>query len=137
MHIKTFIGRISLSFSVTLLAVTAIWGASLQLQAADVTESKSALKTDPQGWVDILPSVALKGWYRVPVPPTGKLGRAQWHVDADQKMLICDGDGGHDMLLTEKEYGDFELWVEWRILPEYFTSPLLRLAAAAHLLRCA
>ena len=53
-----------------------------------------------------MPPADLKGWYRVPVPPTGKLGREQWRVDADKKLLICDGDGGHDMLLTEKEYGD-------------------------------
>jgi hypothetical protein len=42
----------------------------------------------------------------VPVPPTGKLGREQWHVDAEKKVLICDGDGGHDMLLFDKEIGD-------------------------------
>jgi hypothetical protein len=53
-----------------------------------------------------MPSPDLKGWYRVPVPPTGKLGREQWHVDADKKVLICDGDGGHDMLLLDKEIGD-------------------------------
>ncbi len=64
------------------------------------------MEADPHGWVDILPSAGLAGWYRVPVPPTGKLGREQWHVDADQHRLICDGDGGHDMLLFEKELGD-------------------------------
>ena len=53
-----------------------------------------------------MPAADLKGWYRVAVPPTGKLGREQWHVDADKKVLICDGDGGHDMLLTDAEYGD-------------------------------
>ena len=42
----------------------------------------------------------------MPVPPTGQLGREQWHVDADRKVLICDGDGGHDMLLFDKEIGD-------------------------------
>jgi hypothetical protein len=47
------------------------------------------------------------------VPPTGKLGREQWHVDGG-KMLVCDGDGGHDMLLTEKEYGDAVFHLEFR-----------------------
>lgn len=89
----------------TLLAVLAWSGASTRLGAAE-TAGKSALETDPLGWTDILPSAELKGWYRVSVPPTGKLGREQWHVDADKKILICDGDGGHDMLLTDKEYGD-------------------------------
>ena len=80
------------------------WAFSCQAQDAKAAETKSALETDPKGWVDVLPPADLKGWYRVPVPPTGKLGREQWHVDG--KTLICDGDGGHDMLLTDKEYGD-------------------------------
>ena len=69
-------------------------------------ESKSKLESEPKGWKDILPPADLKGWYRVPVPPTGQLGREQWHVDTDRKVLICDGDGGHDMLLFDKEIGD-------------------------------
>jgi len=76
------------------------------LPGAEAAEGKSALEADPQGWVDILPPADLKGWYRVPVPPTGKLGRDQWHVDGDKKLLICDGDGGHDMLLLDREIGD-------------------------------
>ncbi len=69
-------------------------------------ETKSALESDPAGWVDILPAVGIEGWDRVPVPPTGKLGREQWHVDQARKLLICDGDGGHDMLLFVKPLGD-------------------------------
>lgn len=76
--------------------------------------TQSAVKADPQGWVSIMPPADLKGWYRVPVPPGGKLGREQWHVDTDTKLLICDGDGGHDMLLTEKEYGDAIFHFEYR-----------------------
>lgn len=68
--------------------------------------TKSALERDPAGWRDILPPSDLKGWYRVPVPPTGKLGREQWHVDAAKGVLTCDGDGGHDMLLFNEEMGD-------------------------------
>lgn len=79
--------------------------ASLVL-GAGAPETKSALESAPEGWTDIMPSADLKGWYRVPVPPKGKLGREQWHVDADKKVLICDGDGGHDMLLMDKEIGD-------------------------------
>jgi len=77
-------------------------------------ETPSQLERDPQGWVDILPGTDLKGWYRVPVPPTGQLGREQWHVDGEKKMLICDGDGGHDMLLFDKEFGDAILHFEFR-----------------------
>jgi 3-keto-disaccharide hydrolase len=89
------------------IAATVIVTASLLSGvSASGAETKSRLQSDPDGWVDILPSADLKGWYRVPVPPTGKLGREQWHVDAEKKVLICDGDGGHDMLLLDKEIGD-------------------------------
>lgn len=87
---------------------------SLGSQAADSLPSKSALETDPKGWVDIMPPADLKGWSRVPVPPKGKLGRAQWHVDTDRKVLICDGDGGHDMLLWKKALGDAIFHFEFR-----------------------
>lgn len=81
---------------------------------ADDEVTESAFKADPQGWVSIMPPANLKGWYRVPVPPGGELGREQWHVDAGKKLLICDGDGGHDMLLTEKKHGDAIFHFEFR-----------------------
>jgi hypothetical protein len=81
------------------------------LSAAD---TKSALEQDAAGWTDLMPGADLKGWNRVPVPPGAPLGRAQWHVDAASKMLVCDGDGGHDMLLTEAEYGDAVFHFEFR-----------------------
>jgi hypothetical protein len=81
---------------------------------ASGAESPSKLESDPQGWEDIMPSADLKGWYRVPVPPTGQLGRQQWHVDAEKKLLICDGDGGHDMLLLDREIGDAVFHFEFR-----------------------
>ena len=79
---------------------------SIRSHADDSAPTKSALEADPTGWVDIMPPADLKGWSRVPIPPKGQLGRAQWHVDTDSKVLICDGDGGHDMLLLEKALGD-------------------------------
>ncbi len=82
--------------------------------APETKQSSSALETDPSGWLDILPPVDLKGWYRVPVPPTAKLGRQQWHVEPEQKLLVCDGDGGHDMLLFDKELGDAIFHCEFR-----------------------
>ncbi len=94
--------------------MTAVLAAVLMTWAADAGTSKSALESDDQGWQDIMPPADLAGWYRVPVPPGGKLGRDQWHVDAAAKLLICDGDGGHDMLLTKKEYGDAIFHFEFR-----------------------
>lgn len=86
----------------TFMVIACILGAVSAREA----ETKSRLQSEPEGWVDILPPVDLKGWHRVPVPPTGQLGRRQWHVDAERKVLICDGDGGHDMLLYDRELGD-------------------------------
>lgn len=82
--------------------------------AAEGEAGKSALETNPQGWVDILPPADLHGWTRVPIPPTGKLGRPQWHVDSEHRVLICDGDGGHDMLLWERVLGDAIFHCEFR-----------------------
>jgi len=98
----------------TVVACLAVGSPAGRLQAADAPESKSALETDAQGWTDILPATDLKGWSRVPVPPGGKLGRDQWHVDSGAKVLICDGDGGHDMLLLDKEIGDAIFHFEFR-----------------------
>jgi len=86
----------------------------LCIASAGGAETPSKLETQPEGWVDILPPASLKGWYRVPVPPTGQLGREQWHVDVAKKVLICDGDGGHDMLLFDKEIGDAIFHFEFR-----------------------
>jgi len=103
--------RKSLTVTAAVLVVTApLSGVSQALGA----ETRSKLESDPQGWVDILPPADLQGWYRVPVPPAGQLGRDQWHVDGEKKVLICDGDGGHDMLLFEKEFGDAIFHVEFR-----------------------
>lgn len=88
----------AVAFAVAGLAIFAI--------AADSEETKSKFQSEPEGWMDIMPTADLKGWYRVSVPPTGRLGREQWHVDTERKVLICDGDGGHDMLLFDKEIGD-------------------------------
>jgi hypothetical protein len=81
-----------------LLAVTAAG----RLAAAEL--SKSALEANPEGWVDLMPPVDLKGWSRVPVPAGAPLGRQQWHVEESGKVLVYDGDGGHDMLLCDREF---------------------------------
>ncbi len=74
----------------------------------------SALETDSSGWVDVMPPADLKGWSRVPVPPGAALGEQQWHVEEPGKVLVCEGDGGHDMLLCKREFGDAVFHVEFR-----------------------
>ena len=82
--------------------------------AAAADPTPSAMETDASGWVDIMPTAGLKGWSRVPVPPGDPLGKQQWHVDESGKILVCEGDGGHDMLLCDREFGDAVFHFEFR-----------------------
>jgi hypothetical protein len=96
-----------------LLSVLLLAGELPARVAAD-DPTPSAMESDPTGWVELMPSADLQGWSRVPVPPGAALGRAQWHLDDSGKVLICDGDGGHDMLLFEREFGDAVFRFEFR-----------------------
>ena len=58
---------------------------------------------------------AAKGWVRVPIPTTATLNpQNQWRYDPKLKLMICEGDKGHEMLRSAREYKDFILHVEWR-----------------------
>src|SRR5262249_40771523 len=95
-----------------MLFLTLAWSAP----AAEPAEGKSALESDPSGWVDLLPGDGLKGWKRVPIPPGSKLNaKNPWAVDPKAKLLICDGVGIHEMLLYDKELADGIFHVEWRV----------------------
>jgi len=72
----------------------------------------NAWTADATGWEDILPPPDLKGWFRVPIPATAHLGRTQWHVE--NGTLVCDGDGGHDMLLLDRKLRNCIFHVEFR-----------------------
>jgi hypothetical protein len=76
--------------------------------------SKSAFEAGPTGWVDLMPPTDLKGWSRVPVPPGAPLGNPQWRAEESGQVLVCEGDGGHDMLLCNREFGDAVFHVEFR-----------------------
>lgn len=76
--------------------------------------STSTLEAGPTGWQDIMPPKDLKGWSRVPIPTSGTLGKQQWRVEESSQTLVCDGDGGHDMLLCDREFGDAVFHVEFR-----------------------
>ncbi len=107
------VAKLSLSIFGAALLLASL--APANVAAADQsTPTPSALESQPDGWTDIMPPADLKGWYRVPVPPKGNLGREQWHVDSTGKILVCDGDGGHDMLLLDQELGDIIFHFEFR-----------------------
>jgi hypothetical protein len=69
-------------------------------------------------WIDLMPAPDLKGWTRVPIPPVpGGDPKLQWRVETAQRALICAGDGQHEWLRNDREFGDFILQVEWRFTP--------------------
>lgn len=71
-----------------------------------------------EGWIDLLPDPSLQGWTRIPIPAiSGVDPRQQWRVDTAARTLICSGEGGHEWLRSDKEYGDFILQVDWRFTP--------------------
>jgi hypothetical protein len=95
---------------ITLLAVLIAAISGVTARAGD-EPTKSALETDPQGWVDIMPPPDLSGWVRVPYKAGAKITRQQWHVD--NGILTCDGDGGHDMLLLNRQIANCIFHVEF------------------------
>jgi len=83
-----------------------------------VTLSCGPLAAQVSGEIDLLPPENLQGWTRIPIPATdGLKPKQQWRVDAAQHALICSGDGGHEWLRSDREFGDFVLTVEWRFTP--------------------
>ena len=85
--------------------------------AAGAADLPSRLATEPQGWADLLPPADLKGWTRIAIPPTNALGRAQWHLEPACQVLVCDGDGGHEMLRFDRKLTNGTFHVECRFIP--------------------
>ena len=87
--------------------------ASGALHAGDVKETKSALESQPTGWLDLLAAKGLTGWKRVAIPPGSKLReKSCWRREGD--TLVCEGVGVHEMLLYDREIADGIFHVEWR-----------------------
>ncbi len=84
-----------------------------RLAAVDDTAqpTPSALSANSNGWQDIMPAPDLKGWFSVPIPITAKVIRPQWHVVNGD--LVCDGDGGHDVLLLDRKVRNCIFHVEF------------------------
>jgi len=101
---------------VTLLLALGIFSL-LSVVTALAADSASALNTETTGWTDLMPAADLKGWTRIAIPPTNTLGRAQWHLDAPRQVLVCDGDGGHEMLRFDQELTNCIFHVECRFIP--------------------
>ena len=93
----------------------------------------------PAQSVDLLPDESLKGWTRVPIPPTdGVKPKLQWRVDPEAKTLICAGDGQHEWLRYDQVLADYILEVDFRFTPKapdakYNSGIGIRLSPAAEL----
>ena len=74
----------------------------------------SALDKDSSGWIDLMPDADLHGWIRTPYPNKPLKMSNIWSVDAENKVLRCEGTGTHENLLFDKELGDGIFHVEWR-----------------------
>ena len=90
---------------------------------ANAADTPSALDSDPGGWTDLFKNAGaeLKGWTRIPIPPTAKLkseSDSQWAFDPKTGILVCRGDGGHEWLRFDQELGDSIFHVEWRFTPD-------------------
>src|SRR5688500_4333815 len=101
----------------SLLAAPALLACLLSAAPADAPAAgKSALESDPAGWVDLLPAGKdLEGWTRVVLPPDEKLNaKNPWSLTPDGNVLVCDGVGVKEMLLHDREQTDGVFHVEWR-----------------------
>lgn len=109
-----------------------ICAASLMLTGGFVfSDDKKADNTPPEGFTALFNGKDLTGWKGLVANPKERakmspedLAKAQ--AAADEKMkahwaakdgvLVFDGKG--DNLCTSKDYGDFELYVDWKIEPK-------------------
>jgi hypothetical protein len=84
----------------------------------------AALACAGADWIDLTPpdtqlGKEIPGWTRIPIPPVGPVNPTpQWQVDAASRTILCTGQGGHEWLRNDREFGDFVLQVEWRFTPK-------------------
>jgi len=79
-------------------------------------QEKSALESEPQGWVDVMPGAGLSGWTRLAIAPDRLDPVSQWSLQTGG-VLLCEGNRGHEWLRFDKELDDFIFHVEFRYTP--------------------
>jgi hypothetical protein len=68
-------------------------------------------------WIDIFPDAKLTHWTRISIPPGKPVDPVnQWHADVANRLLLCDGDRGHEWLRYDREFSDFVLHAEFRYI---------------------
>jgi hypothetical protein len=103
----------------------------LLLVVAALEQTPAADNTPPEGFVALFNGTDLNGWKGLVGSPKSRaamtadqLAAAQEKADASMRehwkvedgTLVFDGKG--QSLCTAKDYGDFELLVDWKILPK-------------------
>jgi hypothetical protein len=86
----------------------------------------SALESQPQGWVNVLPGPDLRGWTRAGWKNDLRRDLAIWKSDgkvltcaAEQPAAVDGGKGGtHEWLRYDRPLRDFIWHVEWRFVDE-------------------
>ena len=69
-------------------------------------------------WIDIFPDANFSQWTRISIPPGKPLSQpSQWKIDAAAGTLVCEGNGGHEMLRYNTPYKDLVFHVEWKFTP--------------------
>ena len=64
---------------------------------------------------NLFPDNYADAWTRVAIPPDHPVSQiAQWHIDPSRRVIICDGNGGHEWLRFNQEFRDFTFHVKWR-----------------------
>jgi len=90
----------------------------LLLGIAVWAQAPSALESNLAGWLDVLPGPALEGWTRMALPSTQPLDPvSQWKADTASRVLVCEGNRGHEWLRYGRELADAIFHVEWRFTP--------------------
>lgn len=98
--------------------------------ASVVAASSASADEPPAGFVPLFSGRGLSGWKGLVADPVKRakmspeeLAAAQEKADARMRehWHVVDGvlefDGEGDSLCTERDYGDFELYVDWKITP--------------------
>ncbi len=106
-------------------------GHRIEFKDIRLKELPRALNTPPPGFTALFNGTSLDGWKGLVADPKKRAAmtpeqlaaaqakadeqmKAHWRVD--QGELVYDGKG--NSLCTLKDYGDFEMWVDWKILPK-------------------
>jgi hypothetical protein len=94
------------------------------LLAASWSASARAADTPPAGYTTLFDGATLNGWRGGTTHDPQTITpeeQAEWdaavppHWRVENGEIVSDGNEPH--LVTEKEYGDFELWVDWKLSP--------------------